>query len=247
MSETTVRLSQVDCETPEDFLQYYKNRLFALKDKIKGDLQPTVLYQRVDPNTFQLKVYPNDQGMFVPLVMPWKELRLQGLFGRPLLGNTVVGDSYVYLWDSPRRESVKGLDLNKLMSWEPDRYGLWPMINAELQKKTVPQQQLETARAHRLWHIYNPKFFRWDEAVDSLVSGQRVGAPISYKVGLCLQLNSPHMWVSYKQSRIGRVDDDHRTILLDEKFAHFEPILRLVVPKSVQVEVRKKNAFKAAS
>lgn len=228
MGTSRVGLGGVDCETPSDFDQYYRNRFFALPGE--DCLTPTSCIG-VDGSSCSLAVINQDMS-YTQMMMDWRELRKKGMFGTPFLGNVIYGDSYKYLWNFARRQSVKGISLEGMSQWMPDRYGLFRKMEglAPLKGNTSYQSNLTVNG------IFNPKYFSWIEALDLLGEGKRIGCPIDSKVGLYLAKGCVDVMVSHRFKTVAQLKRGNIVKLL-EGFEHLSDILRISIPKNVEIVI----------
>jgi hypothetical protein len=224
-----LKMCGCDCETPDDFEQYYKGRFFAVPGS-DGSLLPTTLvaYAKGADKCLLLQSYNVEEVQ--EQSYDWRTLRKVARFGIPVLGNVHYGDTYKYLWTYARRQSVKGLTTNNIMSWVPDKFGL-----ARVQQRQFDNSLTLSTSAERkmLWEIYNPKFYGLVEAVDLLSQGQRIGCALDGKVGLHLSRGWKDICVSYRYRTVGHYSNSK--IQLTRGFEHLVDVLKLSI---VGVEIK---------
>lgn len=230
-----VRLSQVDCECPDDFMQYYKGRWFAVPD---GDKLIPCTLQGVQGSkiTFS-KIVNGDNGHLdlASTVDEWRNLRKVGRFGMPMLGNIVDGDTYEYLWSFARRQSIKGYSSEAVSRWSPDMYGLGAIHEKTKYKPASNSSYLTSAvkelqrKYSNLLNVYNPKHYTLEEAIKLLEEGARIGCPITPQVGLHLAETSPFICVSHRFRTIGWLTSPKKVELF-KNYKYLEDILKLSLP-----------------
>lgn len=222
-----LKLSGCDCESPEDFGQYYRNRYFGLQGE-DSTIHPSSLVQ-VKGGTCAIYRYKRPGAEPEAETYQWADLRKRGLFGKPSTGNIVYGSGYVYTWDFARRESQKGFNPSGVLTWHPDMYGLKSF------EEKIRGRSGQAARFDSVWNVYNPTFWNWGDAIRQLESGERIGCPITEKLGLFLKLKEPNVHVSYKYNHIGELTPSDGNIELLPKFKYMRQILENIIPTTVRV------------
>lgn len=226
-----LKMCDIDCECPEDFYQYYRNRWFAFPNDT--NVHPVQCVSMDGPRVAYAEIV-EDSGKMQSGSIEFRDLRKMGKFGIPTIGNTVYGDTYQYLWNFARRESVKGLSLERMQTWSPDPYGL----NAEHTRRIVNgpmSKNLNLSRA-LVWNVYNPKYWTFEDAVKSLNSGERIGCPLDARVGLHLAKESSYIFVSSRFRTVGYLVEENKIKMLSG-FDFLADIIKLSLPKEVEVVV----------
>jgi hypothetical protein len=230
---SALKMCAVDCECPEDFYQYYRNRWFAIPD---GDVTHPATCNNAEGGRIDItKIMSTEEEVRGPV--EWRDLRKIAKFGLPTIGNVSFFDTYQYMWNFARRESIKGIAPDRLQAWFPDAYGL----NVEHVKRvygnpnTYNEKKYSTATRTLLWNIYNPKFWTFDEAVTALSDGTRIGCPLDGRTGLHLSKQCPHICVSSRWRTVGYLTDD-RKVKLFSQFQYLADVLKLSFPEDVKIK-----------
>lgn len=235
-----------DCSDLRDFYQYYNCRYFAIKQP-DGSLRAACISTQAarGDTSFGVCVYNPETKETTTETITWNQLKKIGVFGSPMLGNTLLWDSYVYLSGYAIRESIKGIGLTGLEYTVPnrafyvDRYATKRKteISTALAQGHYFSYKEEMTLVH---NILNKIYYSFNNAVHILEKGSRLGCPISKSLGLYLTDGIPDILVSYRnRPSIGRVVmvDDSYAIELKQEHKWLEPAIQMYVPNHVRIGI----------
>lgn len=236
-------LGPLDCENIRDFSQYYNRRYFAIKsDLLLGSNAPEdALYPAMysgGTNNIALIFWMPNKGQGT-LATTWDSLRVFGRFGHALLGTIPWKHSYAYLSQYAYRESVKGFGPNRVYSWVPGELNSkvvfaykvkHPEAHLPFVYKTGPQIEMEA-----VYEIYNKRMYTWEEAIENLVCGRKLGCNISNKMGLFIQEGEPEIQVSYKDKVIGIVKPFLNELHLRYEWHFLRQVVQEQIPRNIGV------------
>lgn len=228
---SALKMCSVDCECPEDFYQYYRNRWFAIPDE-GGTMHPATCLSTDGGRVNITRIVSKDADKTG--AVEWRDLRKVAKFGLPTIGNVAFFDTYQYMWSFARRESVKGIDPNRLQSWFPDSYGLHSEHHKRVYGANFNDKKAMAASRALLWGIYNPQYWEFDKAVEALSNGERIGCPLDVRTGLHLSKQSPYICVSSRWRTVGYLTDD-RKIKVFPQFHYLVDVLKLSIPEDVKI------------
>lgn len=231
-----------DCMDLRDFYQYYTGRYFAWKND-DDSVTSCCLHPGRDRGveaTYLRKYLPSNTGT-MDFNASWKDIKAKGLFGSPVLGNTVFQDTFVYITGHPLRESQKGVGMGGLHFTIPNQYFYLSKFGRNMPELSMAFGGAfgEYSELGLMHNVYNKSFTEFRDAMRILERGEKLGVPISKSLGIHFIEGSPHIHVSYKSQVIGRVVDgvEGHQIRITPDNQWLEQAVALHVPNDVSVRV----------
>jgi hypothetical protein len=231
--------SQVDVENQRDFYQYYKGRYFGYMGP-DGKVLPALISQSVSaPNGYVAFRY------YDPTDKLWKEadqpaaLKDMGdgrfRFGAPILGTVSFGPTYAYVEGNSLRESIKGIAVTRLKAEVPNGTFIFQKYAAKHPEllKMFGQYPYSVEEAELVLGIFNKSYYTWNESIQLLEMGERLGCPVSKHVGLYLDSDSPDILVGFKNmpgiARLTSTKYGEPSIEINERAKHLKPVLEHIL------------------
>jgi hypothetical protein len=237
-------LGKYDCENMQDFYQYYKGRYFAIPseyvDRPPGILYPTVIYQ-IQSHTEVVVAY-FDGSDVLHIATPLDKLVRMGKFGVPMLGTIPWKHTYLYLSQAGYRESAKGIS-SKLTVWWPDQLSK-TMIMYMAMSNLVPFNNGgatfgRLSEMEAVYNILNNYMYTWEEAMELLRNGRKLGCNISNKIGIFIKDGEPNLQVSYRDYVVGLIPSEtlprYPEIHIKREFRFMIDPIQEMVPSEVRV------------
>lgn len=229
----------VDCVTMRDFTQYYpRSSYFGWP--VDGEVLPCLL-QGVDGNTIVVGPVSRNGEVTESISISWKEMQTRGYFGVPIVGNTPVYDTYIYLAKNAVRESQKGLRMASLMGVWFDRdhcarYAINKGFNlGRGSREIVLHFPLEMGYVDRkiVYDIYNPAYLGFSECLRLLRSGEKLGIPMSLNVGFYFKRGSPDIQISFRDvAEVGIVTDRDAVIITNSRYDMLLPYIEALIRRN---------------
>lgn len=234
-------LGSFDCEDMRDFAQYYRGRYFGLLTE-GGTIAPATLDRQTrQADHVSLSVYDPAGSRILPVDLTRRQLEERGRFGLPILGNVPIGPTFAYVFTAPKRESAKGLSLPNCTFKFPEHGGLSDKLRNVMDLFWHPESRQQQALRGEVfgqaedreiaYAIYNRSYPTGLEAVQQLEQGDRLGVPVSHRLGLYLAGGKESIQLRFGTSVIGDVvpvGRGYRTTLKEES-AYLQPLVSKIL------------------